>query len=86
MSQDDEFYDVYWGQAKYQKSIPYNLSTNVPILYTATLLRAYRAFATTFKAIEAPFFQWERILQFPGRRCTINKHKLLPEEFVAEET
>jgi hypothetical protein len=56
MSQDDECYCMYWDQAKFQKSIPYNPSTNVPILYTAALSRANRAFATTFKAMEAPFF------------------------------
>ncbi len=62
MSQDDEFYYVHWGQAKYQKLIPYNPSTNAKILYTAALLRPYCAFATTFEAMEAAFFQWERVL------------------------
>jgi hypothetical protein len=57
MSQDKEFSYLHWGQAKYQMFIPYNLSTNVPILYTAALLRTYHAFATTFEAMEAPFFQ-----------------------------
>ncbi len=56
MSQDNECYCMYWDQAKLQKSIPYNPSTNVPILYTAASLCAYHAFATTFKAMEAPFF------------------------------
>ncbi len=85
MSLEDEFYYVHWGQAKYQKSIPYDLSTNVPILYTAALLHAYRAFATTFKAMEAPFFQRERVLQFPERGRTVDKPELVSEEFVAEE-
>jgi hypothetical protein len=35
--------------------------------------------------LKAPFFQREKILQFPGRGCTINKYNLVPEEFVAEE-
>ncbi len=61
------------------------MSTNVPILYTAALSRAYHAFAATFEAMEAPFFQWERVLQFPGCGCTVDKPKLVPEEFVAEE-
>ncbi len=65
--------------------IPYNPPTNVPILYTAALLHAYCAFATTFEATEAPFFQWERVLQFPGCGCAVNKPELIPEEFVAEE-
>jgi hypothetical protein len=62
MSQEDEFYYVYWGQAKYQKSIPYDPSTNILIMYTASSLHAYHAFATTFEAMEAPFFQRERVL------------------------
>jgi hypothetical protein len=85
MSQEDEFHYAHWGQARYQKAIPYNPSTNVLIFYTATSLRAYHAFATTFKAMEAPFFRRERVLQFPGCGHTINEPKLLPEEFVAEE-
>ncbi len=48
-------------------------------------MRAYRAFAATFEAMEAPFFQWERVFQFPRRDRTIDKPKLVPEEFVAEE-
>jgi hypothetical protein len=85
MSLDNEFYYVHWGQAKYQKSIPYDPSTNVPILYTTALLRTYHAFATTFKAMEDPFFQRERVLQFLGRRCTVDETKWVPEEFVVEE-
>jgi hypothetical protein len=65
--------------------IPYDPLTNVPILYTAALSLAYRAFATTFKAMEAPFLRWERVLQFPGRGCIVDKPKLVPEEFFAEE-
>ncbi len=56
MSQDNECYCIYWDQVKFKKLIPYDPSTNVPILYTAALLRAYRALATTFEATEAPFF------------------------------
>ena len=85
MSQDDEFYYMYWDQAKFQKLIPYYLSTNVLILYTAALLHTYRVFATTFETMEVPFFQQERVLQFPGRSHTIDKPELVPEEFVAEE-
>ncbi len=41
MSQDDDCYCMYWDQAKFHKLIPYNPSTNVPILYTAASLRTY---------------------------------------------
>ncbi len=85
MSQDDEFYYMHWGQAKYQKLIPYDPLIYISILYTAASSRSYRAFATIFEAMEAPFFQQERNLQFSGRRHTINKPVLVPEEFVVEE-
>jgi hypothetical protein len=85
MGQDDEFYYVYWGQAKYRKSIPYNPLTNVLILYTTASLHAYQAFPTTFEAPEATFFQRERVLQFPGHGRTVNKPEGVPEEFVVEE-
>jgi hypothetical protein len=65
--------------------IPYDPSTNVLILYTAASSHAYRAFATTFEALKAPFFQQEKVLQFPGRGHTINKPNLVPEEFIVEE-
>ena len=35
--------------------------------------------------MEAPFFQQERVLQFPGHGRTVDKPKLVPEEFVAEK-
>ncbi len=76
---------MYWDQAKFQKLIPYYLSTNVLILYTAALLHTYRVFATTFETMEVPFFQQERVLQLPGCGCTVDKPKLIPEEFVAKE-
>ncbi len=85
MDQDDDCYYLNWGQAKYRNLVPYDLSTNVLILYTAALLRTYRTFATTFEVLEAPFFQREKVLQFPRRRRTINKPKLVPEEFGVEE-
>jgi hypothetical protein len=45
----------------------------------------YHAFAATFEAMEAPFFQRETFLQVPC--CMLQKEdaKITPEEFVAEE-
>jgi hypothetical protein len=61
MDQDDEYYYLNWGQAKYWKSVPYNPLINVPIMYTAALLRAYCAgFATTFEALKHPSFNRRR--------------------------
>ncbi len=85
MEQDNEYYYLNWGQAKYRKSVPYNPLSNVLIMYTAASLRAYCTFATTFEALEAPFFQQVKVLQFPGHGHTIDDPNLVPEEFVAEE-
>jgi hypothetical protein len=43
----------------------------------------YRAFAATFEAMEASFFQREKILQLPGCRDLMDD--IDPAEFVAEE-
>jgi hypothetical protein len=56
MEQDDEYYFLNWGQAKYRKLVPYDSLSNVPIMYTASSLRAYCRFVTTFEALEVPFF------------------------------
>jgi hypothetical protein len=85
MDQEDEFNYLNLGQAKYQKLVPYNPSTNASILYTAALLRAYRAFTTTIEALEASFYRREKVLQFPGRERTIKEPDLVTEEFVAEK-
>ncbi len=48
-------------------------------------MRTCQAFAATFEAVEAPFFQREIVLQVPG--CTLLKEdtKITPDEFMAEE-
>jgi hypothetical protein len=35
--------------------------------------------------MEVAFFQREKVLQFQGQGCAVNKPELVPEEFVAEE-
>jgi hypothetical protein len=73
---------LVWGQGKYKKSIPFNATSNVPIMYSALSSLAYRAYTTTFKVLEASFFRREHVLQFPGLRRHDN---LAEQEFVAEE-
>ena len=46
--------------------------------------RAYRAFAATFEALEAPYYQKETVLQYPGRYLMDDESALVPEEFVAK--
>jgi hypothetical protein len=85
MKQDDEYYILIWGQAKYKNLVPYDPSSNVPIMYTASSLGAYCTFANTFEALKANFFRQEKVLQFPGHRLAVDEPNLVPEEFVAEE-
>jgi hypothetical protein len=39
-----------------KKTVPFQLTTNVPVFYTASSSRSYCAFAATFEAMEAPYF------------------------------
>jgi hypothetical protein len=73
---------LMWRGGK--KTIPHQSSTNVPVLYTASSLMHCRAFATTFKVMEASFFRREKVLQYPGRQYLMDD--IEPEEFVAEES
>jgi hypothetical protein len=82
MENDNKQCVLVWGQGKYKKSIPFNATSNIPIMYSASSSLAYRAYATTFEALKASFFHREHVLQFPGlRRCD----DLAEQEFVAEE-
>jgi hypothetical protein len=64
-----------------KKTVFFDPLTNTPILTMAPSSRAYRAFAMTFKALEAPYYRKETVLQYPGRHLMNDA----PEEFVAEE-
>jgi hypothetical protein len=72
---------LYWNGGK--KTIPHQLSTNVPVFYTASSSTRYHAFAATSEAMEASFFQREKVFQFPGRRDLMDN--IDPAEFVADE-
>jgi hypothetical protein len=73
-----------WKRGK--KTAPFNLTTNTPIFFTAPSSRACHTFASTFEALEAPYFRRETVLQYdPGHRYTDDESVLVPEEFVAEE-
>jgi hypothetical protein len=76
-------YDCILNWKGGKTTIPHQPSTNVPVFYTASSLTCYgAAFAATFEAMEASFFQQEKV-QFPGCRNLIDD--IDPAEFVAEE-
>ncbi len=73
---------LHWYGSK--KTVPFDLSSNTPIFYTALSSSTYRAFAATFEAMEAPFFWRETVLQLPPGQRFLREHAV-PEEFVAKE-
>jgi len=69
-----------------KKTVLFDPTTNTPIFTTAPSSRAYCAFATTFEALEAPYYRKETVFQYPGHYPAMDdKPALVPEEFVAEE-
>jgi hypothetical protein len=66
-----------------KKTVPFQPTTNVPVIYMASSSRSYCAFAATFEAMEASYFRWEKVLEFPGHRDLMDE--IVPEEFIAEE-
>ena len=76
-------YDCVLNWKEGKKTIPHQPSTNVPVFYTASSSTRYRAFVATFKVMEASFFQWEKVLQYPG--CHDLMDDIDPAEFIPEE-
>jgi hypothetical protein len=68
-----------------RKTVPFKLTINTPIFYTAPSSCAYCMFDSIFKACEAPYFCRETVLQFPECRHAVDEPALVPEEFVAGE-
>ena len=68
-----------------EKTVMFDPTTNTPIFTTASSSWAYRTFATTFKALEAPYYRKETVLQYSGRYPMDDEPALIPEEFVAKE-
>jgi hypothetical protein len=68
-----------------KKTVPFQPTTNMSVFYMASSSWSYRTFVATFKAMEAPYFQREKVLEFPGRRDLMDNIELVPEEFVVEE-
>ncbi len=67
-----------------KKTVLFDPTTNTPIFTTAPLSRVYCAFATTFEALEAPYYRKETVLQYPCHNLMDDEPALVPE-FVAEE-
>jgi len=68
-----------------KKTVLFDPATNTPIFPMAPSSRAYCAFATTFEALEAPYYRKETVLQYPSRHLMDNEPSFAPEELVSEE-
>jgi hypothetical protein len=64
-----------------KKTVSFQPTTNVPVFYMASSSRKYRTFPATFEAMEAPYFQREKVLELPGCRDLMDD--IVPEEFIA---
>ncbi len=53
--------------------------------YTAPSSCTYCAFTSTYKAMEAPLFQSETVIQISGCRPLREVAKITPKKFIAEE-
>ena len=71
---------LLWQGGKFRRSIPHSPLTNTPSFHTAHASKTYRAFAATFEACRATFFQREKVIQHPGVRETVD-----PAEYIADE-
>jgi hypothetical protein len=76
-------YDCVLNGKGGKKTIPNQPLTNVPVFCTASSSLRYCAFTAIFEAMEASFFRWEQVLQYPGQRNLMDD--IQPEEFIAEE-
>jgi hypothetical protein len=48
---------LLWRGGRFRRSIPHSPTTNTPSFHTAAASKTYSAFAATFEACEASFFQ-----------------------------
>jgi hypothetical protein len=71
------------GEAR--KQFLFQSTTNVPVFYMASSSQSYRAFTTTFEALEASYFRQEKVLVYLGRRDLMDDIELVPDEFVVKE-
>jgi hypothetical protein len=72
-----------WANGR--KTVPFNKSSNTPIFYTVSSSCVYQSFAGMFKALEAPFFQRETVIQILGHHLLRKDAEITPEEFIAKE-
>jgi hypothetical protein len=75
---------LHWGKG-FQKTIPFDSTSNTLTFFTASSSKAYRAFTSTYEVHEASFFRRETVLTVPGLQLQREAAELDPDEFIAEE-
>ena len=86
MENDEHGCTLFWGQAKYRKSIPFDDATNTPVFRTASSTHTYRAFVAAFNACEDTSCEEDCCTRVqPGKRRNEGASPEDPDEFIAEE-
>ena len=75
---------LHWGKG-FQKTVPFNLTSNTPTFFMASSSKAYRVFTSTYEAHKASFFHRKTVLTIPGLQLQREAAELNPDEFIAEE-
>jgi hypothetical protein len=75
---------LHWGKG-FQKTVPFDSTSNALTFFTASSSKAYRAFTSTYEAHEASFFRRETVLTVPGLQLQREAAELDPDKFIAEE-
>jgi hypothetical protein len=73
-----------WGKG-FQKTVPFDSTSNTPTFFTASSSKAYRTFTSTYEAHKASFFRRETVLTVPGLQLQREAAELDPDKFIAEE-
>jgi hypothetical protein len=75
---------MHWGKG-FQKTVPFDLTSNTPTFFMASSSKAYHAFTSTYEAHEASFFCHETVLTVSGLQLQREAAELDPDKFIAEE-
>jgi hypothetical protein len=75
---------LFWNQADFTKTVPFDPATNTPVFHTAPSIRTFSAFQSSAFDISQAYYQTERVappLRTPPRPVT----PPTPDEFIADE-
>ncbi len=91
MATFDDCIVLQWNQRQAMRTIPFNASTNTPVICTASGTKSYQAYTAVIDALKActPHFRCEQVIQQLGHppvspdsdEFIANENLLLPEDY-----